>query len=1120
MTATTDSPTPDKDPLWYKDAVIYQVHVRAFHDSSADGVGDFRGLAEKLDYVRDLGVTAIWLQPFYPSPLRDDGYDIADYTTVHPAYGTLADFKYFLREAHARGLRVITELVVNHTSDQHPWFQRARRAKPGNPLRDFYVWSDSTDRYGETRIIFKDFETSNWTWDPLAQAYFWHRFYSHQPDLNYDNPAVIKAILKVMDFWLDMGVDGMRLDAVPYLVEREGTSCENLPETHRVLKRLRSHVDRSHEAKMLLAEANQWPEDAVAYFGEGKGDECHMAFHFPLMPRMFMALRMEDRYPVIDILNQTPAIPDTAQWAIFLRNHDELTLEMVTDEERDYMYRVYAEDTQARINLGIRRRLAPLLGNDRRRIELMNALLLSLPGTPVVYYGDEIGMGDNIYLGDRNGVRTPMQWSADRNAGFSRSNPQQLYLPPIIDPDFSYETVNVETQANNPHSLLWWMKRVIAQRKRFRAFGRGTIEFLHPSNGKVLAFIRRHEQERILVVANLSRYAQFVELDLSPFREMVPVELFGQTDFPRIGELSYLLTLAPHAYYWFALEERGSAAQEVQVGRQRQAEMVPAISVQSTWENLFRGRGKATVEEILPVFLKTRRWFGGKARRIKSVEIVDAVPVPVGRATSFLTLVRVDYTEGDPDTYVVTMAFATGERAAQLLQNERHRILAQLKVKGEEGVLHGAFGERGFALALLDAVAKRRVLKGSAGDLVAAPGRAFKRLRGDDALEPVPLGAEQSNSSLLFGDRLILKIFRRIDSGVNPDIEIGRFLTERAGFVYVPAVAGAIEYRPRRGAPMSIALLQQSVSNEGDAWKFTVDAVDRFFEQVLARPAERRVAPAADGGSLVALARGESPPEAHEAVGTYLQAAWVLGLRTAGMHVALASDTDDPVFAPEAFTPFYQRSLYQSMRNLTEANFALLKRRLSTLPEPMRPTAQDVAGRQGETLKRFRSILDGKVTALRTRVHGDYHLGQVLRCGGDFVIIDFEGEPAVPLGTRRIKRCPLRDTAGMIRSFHYAAHFGLRRLEERGTVRSEDRAALEPWAQYWYVWVAATFLRGYLEGAAGTSFLPRADRELEGLLTIYLLEKAVYELGYELNNRPDWVHLPLAGIRRLLEAGA
>ncbi len=1117
MPRPSDSTPLDTDPLWYKDAIIYQVHVRAFHDSDADGIGDFRGLAEKLDYVRDLGVTAIWLLPFYPSPLRDDGYDIADYTSIHTSYGTLADFRLFLREAHARGLRVITELVINHTSDQHPWFRRARRAPPGSPLRDFYVWSEAIERYRDARIIFKDFESSNWTWDKRAQAYYWHRFYSHQPDLNYDNPAVLKAILKVMDFWLGMGVDGLRLDAVPYLVEREGTTCENLPETHQILKKLRAHVDSKHQARMLLAEANQWPEDAVAYFGEGEGDECHMAFHFPLMPRMFMALRMEDRYPIIDILDQTPPAPDTAQWAIFLRNHDELTLEMVTDEERDYMYRVYAGDAQARINLGIRRRLAALLGNDRRQIELLNALLFSLPGTPVVYYGDEIGMGDNIYLGDRNGVRTPMQWSADRNAGFSRTNPQRLFLPPIIDPGFSYETVNVETQLNNPHSLLWWTKRLMALRKRFSAFGRGSLEFLHPANAKVLAFIRRHEDQRILIVANLSRHAQFVELDLSEFREMVPVELFGQTDFPRIGELPYLLTLAPHSYYWFALEERGAASLEEETGSAER--VLPEVSVQSSWANLFRGRGKGQLEEILPVFFKTRRWFGGKARRIKGLEILDAIPVPVPRATAFLTLVQVEYTEGDPDTYVVTLGFATGERAAQLLEQERHQVVAHLKVKGEEGVLHGAFGEKGFTLALLDAVARRRVFKGLHGSLVAVPERAFRKLRGTGPLEPSALGVEQSNSSALFGDRLVLKVFRRVDAGINPDIEIGRFLTERAGFARVPRVAGSIEYRPRKGEAISIAMVQECVANEGDAWTFTVDAVDQYFERILVLPPERRSPPPADRGSLLELVGRETPSEAQGPIGAFSQAAWLLGRRTAEMHIAFSSETDDPAFAPEAFTSFYRRSLYQSMRTETEKSLGLLRRRLSSLPEDVRNDAERLAARQDEVIGRFRTILARRISAQRTRIHGDYHLGQVLRSGADFVIIDFEGEPAVPLSTRRLKRCPLRDTAGMLRSFHYAAHLGLRNLEERGAVRAEERAELEPWARHWYAWVSAAFLRGYLEAASEGSFLPEDQEDLEGLLTVFLLGKAMYELSYELNNRPSWVRFPLAGIGQLLEVG-
>ena len=567
------------DPLWFKDAIIYELHVKTFCDSDGDGMGDFRGLIEKLDYLQELGVTAIWLLPFYPSPMRDDGYDIADYFDVNPNFGTLDDFRAFLDAAHDRNLRVITELVINHTSDQNPWFQKSRRAvarhgplAPGNDrgsaktngvaeagysdedlaYKDFYVWSETPEKYKDARIIFKDFETSNWAWDPLAKAYYWHRFYSHQPDLNFDNPAVHDAVKKVCDFWLSMGVDGLRLDAIPYLYEREDTNCENLPETHKYLQELRAHVDAKFPNRMLLSEANQWPEDAAAYFG--KGDEAHMNFHFPLMPRMFMALQMEDRFPIIDIMEQTPAIPENCQWAMFLRNHDELTLEMVTDEERDYMYRVYATDPHARINLGIRRRLGPLLANNRRKIELLKTLLFSMPGTPIIYYGDEIGMGDNFYLGDRNGCRTPMQWSPDRNAGFSRANPQQLYLPVTIDPEYHYEAVNVENQQKNLSSLLWWTRRVIAMRKNFKAFSRGSLEFLNPDNPKVLAFLRRFENETIVMVANLSRFSQSAELDLSRFAGCVPMEVFSRNLFRPIRKTHYVITLGPHAYYWFVLQ--------------------------------------------------------------------------------------------------------------------------------------------------------------------------------------------------------------------------------------------------------------------------------------------------------------------------------------------------------------------------------------------------------------------------------------------------------------------------------------------------------------------------------------------------------------------------------------
>jgi len=1101
------------DPQWYKDAVIYELHVRAFCDSNGDGIGDFRGLAGKLDYLQELGATAIWLLPFYPSPLRDDGYDIADYTSVHANYGTLVDFKHFLREAHRRGLRVITELVVNHTSDQHPWFQRARRAPADSRERDFYVWSDTPNQYKETRIIFKDFETSNWTWDPVAKAYYWHRFYSHQPDLNFANPTVRRAIFRAMELWLDMGVDGLRLDAVPYLYEREGTDCENLPETHEALKELRRRVDRKFKNRMLLAEANQWPEYAVAYFGDG--DECHMAFHFPLMPRMFMALRMEDRYPLIDILEQTPAIPESCQWALFLRNHDELTLEMVTDEERDYMYRMYAHDPQARINLGIRRRLAPLLGNDRRRIELMNGLLFSLPGTPVLYYGDEIGMGDNIYLGDRNGVRTPMQWSPDRNAGFSRANPQQLYLPAIIDPDYHYETLNVESQQNNSNSMLWWMRRLIALRRRYAAFGRGSLEFLFPENRRVLAFIRRYQEETILVVANLSRVSQYVELDLSKYKGMVPVEIFGQTDFPPIGDLTYLLTLNPHAFYWFTLERRPVA--EAETAEPEEEARIPTLTVAADWDALFEEEQKGALERLLPKHLSRRRWFGGKARRIKSAEIVDAVPVAYGSSKAYVAIVHVEYTEGDPEEYVIPLTVASGERAEQILRDTPHVVLAQIvSGEGEQWSLCGAMQEKAFCLALLQAIGGRRRFKGVQGEIVGAPARAFRKLRGPATLqlETSRLRAEQSNTSVLFGDRLILKLFRRLDEGLNPDLEIGAFLTE-IGFPHTPPVAGALEYRVPGRQTMTLAALQGYVTNEGDAWRFTLDSLGRYYERMLAQPVRVEELPFPQQ-PLPGLAETDIPALVLEHVGSYLESARLLGQRTADLHVALASNTSDPALAPEPLTPFYQRSLYQSMRNLADQVFELLGHRLRHLPAAARPLAEKVLALEKTVLGRLRVLTQRKITGLRTRVHGDFHLGQVLWTGKDFVIIDFEGEPAHSLSARRLKRSPLRDVAGMLRSFDYAAHGALDQQVRAGIIRPENLTGPESWAALWTAWVSAAYLKSYLAGAARGAFLPADREELGILLETFLLEKAIYEVGYELNNRPDWVALPLRGIIRVL----
>jgi maltose alpha-D-glucosyltransferase/alpha-amylase len=916
-----------------------------------------------------------------------------------------------------------------------------------------------------------------------------------------------------------MGIDGLRLDAIPYLYEREGTNSENLPETHAFLKQLRAHVDRNFAGRMLLAEANQWPEDSVQYFGDG--DECHMSFHFPVMPRMFMALRMEDRFPIVDILAQTPPIPENAQWALFLRNHDELTLEMVTDEERDYMYRVYAHDPQMRINLGIRRRLAPLLGNNRRRIELLKGLLFSLPGTPVIYYGDEIGMGDNPYLGDRNGVRTPMQWSPDRNAGFSDANPQRLYLPVIIDPEYHYQAVNVEAQQNNPNSLLWWTKRLIALRKRYKAFSRGTLEMLHPENRKVLAFLRRYEDEVILVVANLSRFVQSVELDLSSYWGVTPVELFGRTRFPAIGELPYFLTLGPHSFYWFALEPQRVAGAPVNV--QDPGARLPLVRAAAGWEELFAGTDGAVLNEVLPAYLQGRRWFAGKARQVRAAQVTDTIPVRYGDAQlAHVAVVRVEYLESDPEEYVLPLACSSGQRAEQVLHDTPYAVIARLQFRGphDTAILHDAFVEQGFSRALLDTLAGRRRLRGPAGEISSANTRAFRRIAGPDFmhLEPLLLHAEQSNTSVMFGNRMLLKLFRRLESGVNPDVEIGGFLGD-VGFTHTPVLAGTLEMRRNGGAPATLAVLQQFVPNEGDAWSYTLDTLERYFEHALTSRGE---APSVDfsTGALLAHTREPLPPDVYQLIGDYLELARLLGQRTAEMHLALASDPERPGFKPQPFTQLYQRSLYQSMRNLTARTFRLLRGNTGHLPEPLRDQAAAVLGLQEPILAHFRRCLERRLTAVRIRTHGDYHLGQVLFTGNDFVIIDFEGEPARSLSERRLTRSPLRDVAGMLRSFHYAAHAALQDQKGSSVVRTEDQTGLEPWARYWYRWVSVAFLQAYLTTAAGAPFVPPGHEDLGTLLDVFLLEKAVYELGYELNSRPDWVRIPIEGIRQIIGANA
>jgi len=1092
------------DPLWYKDAVIYEMHVKTFCDSDGDGMGDFRGLIEKLDYLQELGITAIWLLPFYPSPLRDDGYDIADYFDVNPNFGTLDDFRAFLDAAHARNLRVITELVINHTSDQNPWFQKSRRAVAAagagisnNDLayKDFYVWSDTPEKYKYSRIIFKDFETSNWAWDPVAKAYYWHRFYSHQPDLNFDNPAVHDAVEKVCDFWLDLGVDGLRLDAIPYLYERENTSCENLPETHQYLRKLRAHIDAKFPNRMLLSEANQWPEDAAAYFGNG--DESHMNFHFPLMPRMFMALQMEDRFPIIDILEQTPSIPEQCQWAMFLRNHDELTLEMVTDEERDYMYRVYATDPHARINLGIRRRLAPLLVNSRRKIELLNILLFSMPGTPIIYYGDEIGMGDNFYLGDRNGCRTPMQWSPDRNAGFSRANPQQLYLPITIDPEYHYEAINVENQQKNLSSLLWWTRRVIAMRKNFKAFSRGSLEFLYPDNPKVLAFLRRYEDETILVVVNLSRFAQSVELDLSRFSGCVPMEVFSRNLFRPIRKSRYVITLGPHAHYWFALHAPTDGR------RAPRKKIVPVINAPMELETLLANSTRAAIEgEILPRYLQTCRWFGSKARTFRNLRVVEQSSISEDAQSAQLWFVEVNYLDAPTETYVLPVEIASGDAARAISQAAPHAVIARFE-DSEESILFDAIWDLKCRSRLFDTILRHQTMKGRAGELVGVTAKAFEADQSTNPGNSQVLGVEQSNSSMLFDNKFFLKLYRKIDDGVNPDVEITRFLTEHTKFPNVPAFVGAIEYRRAKTEPTVVCLLQSAVANQGDGWSLTLDAVGRYYERVLERKADLQNEIAPPGTLLDELFGGVYPEKMK-----------LLGERTGELHLALASYPDDPAFQPEPFSAMAQRSVYQNMRASLRRAFTLLEKKLCDLPATFRDEAKEVLGAEQEILAREKRLLDRRTNAAKIRIHGDYHLGQLLYTGKDFVILDFEGEPARPLSERKLKRSVLRDVAGMMRSFQYAAYSAL----WQPAMRKEDVPFLERWADLWYRHMGSVFLQSYLKTTGTAIFIPQNSEDLQMMLEAYLLDKAVYEIGYELNNRPAWVVIPVRGIKHILKS--
>ncbi|MGE8096988.1 maltose alpha-D-glucosyltransferase [Pseudomonas fluorescens] len=1093
------SATFSNDPLWYKDAVIYQVHVKSYFDSNNDGIGDFPGLIAKLDYIADLGVNTIWLLPFYPSPRRDDGYDIAEYRGVHRDYGTLTDAKRFIAEAHNRGLRVITELVINHTSDQHPWFQRARKAKPGSKARDFYVWSDDDQKYDGTRVIFLDTEKSNWTWDPVAGQYFWHRFYSHQPDLNFDNPQVMKAVLSVMRYWLDLGIDGLRLDAIPYLIERDGTNNENLPETHAVLKRIRAEIDAHYPDRMLLAEANQWPEDTQLYFGDTKGDngdECHMAFHFPLMPRMYMALAQEDRFPITDILRQTPEIPANCQWAIFLRNHDELTLEMVTDKERDYLWNYYAADRRARINLGIRRRLAPLMERDRRRVELLNSLLLSMPGTPTLYYGDEIGMGDNIYLGDRDGVRTPMQWSIDRNGGFSRADPASLVLPPIMDPLYGYLSVNVETQAGDPHSLLNWTRRMLAIRKQSKAFGRGSLKMLSPSNRRILAYTREYtgddgKHEIILCVANVSRSAQAAELDLSAFAGMVPVEMLGGNAFPPIGQLNFLLTLAPYGFYWFVL----AAENQMPSWHVEPAQSLPdftTLVLKKRMEELLEAPSRTILEQsALPSWLHNRRWFAGKDSRIETVHIAYGVRFGDPLHPVLFSEIEV-VSDGQASRYQLPFGFLAEDQVGAALPQQL--ALARVRRGRQVGLVTDAFSLDSFIRAVIQAMQAHTVLDASDGEIRFEPTVGLADLKLEADCDVRYLSAEQSNSSAVIGGSVVLKLIRKVASGVHPELEMSAYLTA-AGFKHISPLLGSVIRRDRQGEDTLLMIAQGYLSNQGDAWEWTQNNLERAIRDE--------------------LAEAMSEQEQHyNALGELKDFAGMLGQRLGEMHQLLAAPGDNPAFGSRVSTHKDQQALAKAIAAQLEHALQLLKQHQARLSPEDQVLVVRLQEQKRAILRHIQELAAKAVGGLQMRVHGDLHLGQVLVIKGDAYLIDFEGEPARPLHERRGKHSPYKDVSGVLRSFDYAAAMA---LDGQGVeVTAQTLAARQRVTERYLREATAAFVQAYRQATASLAHAWQDPAAEDAALALFCLEKAAYEVGYEAENRPTWLPVPLHGLYGLL----
>ena len=1067
------------------------MHIKSFFDANNDGVGDFPGLIAKLDYIAELGVNAIWLLPFYPSPRRDDGYDIADYRNVHPDYGQLSDVRHFIQEAHARGIRVITELVINHTSDQHPWFQRARLAKPGSNHRNFYVWSETDEKYTGTRIIFIDSEPSNWTHDPVAGAYYWHRFYSHQPDLNFDNPAVLKEVLQVMRFWLDMGIDGLRLDAVPYLVEREGTNNENLPETHAVLKKIRATIDAEYPNRMLLAEANQWPEDVKEYFGDE--DECHMAFHFPLMPRIYMSIASEDRFPITDIMRQTPDLAETNQWAIFLRNHDELTLEMVTDSERDYLWNTYASDRRARLNLGIRRRLAPLMERDRRRIELINSLLLSMPGTPVIYYGDELGMGDNIHLGDRDGVRTPMQWSSDRNGGFSRADPEQLVLPPVMGSLYGFDAVNVEAQSRDPHSLLNWTRRMLATRRAKQTFGRGAIRFLKPANRKILAYLRELPGEpTILCVANLSRAPQAVELDLSEFAGSVPIEMTADSVFPAIGQLTYLLTFPPYGFLWFLICPGTQRPTWAQPHSEPLPEFVTIVIREGqagpTPENV-----RLLESEVLPSWLSRRRWFASKDQQLHAVRLAALTTIPNGG----FAFTEIEADVGDhTERYVLPIAITWGGETTTPLFMQL--ALARVRRGRNVGHLTDAFALPIFAHNVLRKLRERAVVPTvQKSEICFIPTDRFDELDLGDRPEIRWLAAEQSNNSLIIEDAVVLKLVRRLVSGIHPEAEISRHLT-KIGYANTAPLYGEVVRIDPAGVPHTLCILQGFIDNQGDAWNWALDYLRRTIDDL---------ALAVDADDAV-----PDPEKEAQAIDGYRAMAGIIGRRLGELHVALAAPSDDPAFAPEPATPEQIRAWTEGTQSMLATALDLLAQRVDQLTDDTKELAQSLLDRRDALTAAVAKLVPSDAGALRTRIHGDFHLGQVLVAQGDAYLIDFEGEPARSLDERRQKSSPMRDVAGLLRSYSYASAAAQSTTESAPQQTADRKRAL---FDRFRVYAAESFLGEYRAAVAAAAQPLVAPASEQGLLDLFLIEKAAYEIRYEAANRPTWLSLPVRGLAAL-----